>query len=207
MPPSSSNRRHNLSLPPSFPINLLGQRFEIRRRKTVHTEHSPSTSSRFAIRASSESTDAPPTSNTKAVILNSSVTVILGIANRVLYKLALVPMKEYPFFLAQVTTFGYLGIYFCMLYLRYRAGIVTKDMLTLPKSSFWLIGFLEALGVVSGMYAGAMLPGPSIPILSQTFLVWQLALSFLLLGRTYSPNQIFGCLLVAAGVVLAVTRS
>ncbi|XP_031114496.1 protein CLT2, chloroplastic [Ipomoea triloba] len=204
MPPSSSNRRHNLSLPPSFPINLLGQRFEIRRRKTVHTEHSPSTSSRFAIRASSESTDAPPR-NTKAVILNSAVTVILGIANRVLYKLALVPMKEYPFFLAQVTTFGYLGIYFCMLYLRYRAGIVTKDMLTLPKSSFWLIGFLEALGVVSGMYAGAMLPGPSIPILSQTFLVWQLALSFLLLGRTYSPNQIFGCLLVAAGVVLAVT--
>lgn len=105
MPPSSSNRRHNLSLPPSFPINLLGQRFKIRRRKTVHTEHSPSTSSRFAIRASSESTDAPPR-NTKAVILNSAVTVILGIANRVLYKLALVPMKEYPFFLAQVTTFG-----------------------------------------------------------------------------------------------------
>lgn len=49
--------------------------------------------------------------------------------------------------------FRYLGIYFCILYLRYRAGIVTKDMMTLPKSSFWIIGFLEALGVVSGMYA------------------------------------------------------
>lgn len=35
------------------------------------------------------------------------VTVVMGVGNRVLYKLALVPMKEYPFFLAQLATFGY----------------------------------------------------------------------------------------------------
>jgi hypothetical protein len=32
--------------------------------------------------------------------------VVLAVMNRVLYKLALVPMKDYPFFLAQVLTFG-----------------------------------------------------------------------------------------------------
>ncbi|KAF5199336.1 CRT (Chloroquine-resistance transporter)-like transporter protein, partial [Thalictrum thalictroides] len=125
--------------------------------------------------------------------------------NRVLYKLALVPMKEYPFFLAQVTTFGYVGIYFSILFLRYSAGIVTNEMLSLPKYCFVLIGILEALGVAAGMSAGAMLPGPAIPILSQTFLVWQLLFSTLILGRKYAFNQIVGCLLVAVGVVVAVT--
>uniref|UniRef100_A0A0D9Z3G1 Uncharacterized protein n=1 Tax=Oryza glumipatula TaxID=40148 RepID=A0A0D9Z3G1_9ORYZ len=107
----------------------------------------------------------------------AAATVVLAVMNRVLYKLALVPMRNYPFFLAQATTFGY------------HAGIVTKEMLALPKSRFMLIGLLEAL---------AMLPGPSIPVLSQ------LILSVLILGRKYRANQIFGCLLVTAGVILAV---
>ncbi|KAL0308099.1 UNVERIFIED_CONTAM: protein CLT2, chloroplastic [Sesamum angustifolium] len=140
-----------------------------------------------------------------AVVACSAVTVALAIANRVLYKLALVPMKEFPFFLAQLTTFGYVVIYFSVLYMRYRAGIATDEMLASPKFPFIIIGFLEALGVVSGMYSGAMLPGPAIPILNQTFLVWQLTFSILLLGRTYTLNRLVGCFLVAAGVVLAVT--
>ncbi|PIN19716.1 putative integral membrane protein [Handroanthus impetiginosus] len=140
-----------------------------------------------------------------AVVACSAATVALAIANRVLYKLALVPMKEFPFFLAQLTTFGYVAIYFSVLYMRYRAGIATDEMLAYPKSRFIIIGLLEALGVVSGMYSGAMLPGPAIPILNQTFLVWQLAFSVLLLGRTYSLNRLAGCFLVAAGVALAVT--
>ncbi|CAL9768705.1 unnamed protein product [Musa acuminata subsp. burmannicoides] len=146
----------------------------------------------------------PAGSISRKIAVASTVTILLAVLNRVLYKLALVPMKEYPFFLAQVTTFGYVAVYFFILYLRYSAGIVTKEMLALPKSQFIAIGFLEALGVASGMSAGAMLPGPAIPILSQTFLVWQLILSVLILGRKYSFIQVFGCLLVTAGVVIAV---
>ncbi|KAJ1298355.1 hypothetical protein BS78_01G446300 [Paspalum vaginatum] len=132
-------------------------------------------------------------------------TVVLAVMNRVLYKLALVPMKDYPFFLAQLTTFGYVLVYFSILFIRFRAGIVTKEMLALPKPQFVLIGLLEALGAASGMAAAAMLPGPSIPLLSQSFLVWQLILSVLILRRKYRANQITGCLLVTAGVILAVT--
>ncbi|KAG1342120.1 protein CLT2, chloroplastic [Cocos nucifera] len=138
------------------------------------------------------------------ILVGSGVTVLFAVLNRVLYKLALVPMKNYPFFLAQVTTFGYVAVYFSILYVRYHAGTVTKEMLAIPKSHFMAIGLLEALGVASGMSAGAMLPGPAIPILSQSFLVWQLILSVIILGRKYSFNQIFGCLLVTVGVVLAV---
>ncbi|CAM0949778.1 unnamed protein product [Alopecurus aequalis] len=143
-------------------------------------------------------------SSSPAIAVASTAVVTLAVANRVLYKLALVPLKEYPFFLAQLTTFGYVAVYFSILYARYRAGLVTREMLALPKSRFAAIGLLEALGVAAGMSAGAMLPGPAIPILSQSFLVWQLIFSVLLLGRTYSFKQIIGCFLVTSGVVLAV---
>ncbi|KAM5575288.1 protein CLT2, chloroplastic [Rosa sericea] len=150
----------------------------------------------------------PPPSSSSAisngVVFSSVLTIALAVANRVLYKLALVPMKNHPFFLAQFMTFGYVVIYFSILYIRYRSGIVTDEMLRLPKSRFVAIGALEALGVASGMAAAAMLPGPAIPILSQTFLVWQLGFSSLVLGRSYRINQIVGCILVAAGVALAV---
>ena len=66
-------------------------------------------------RAHSSSPNSPPpptpsssdtTSISQQVLLSSALTISFAVANRVLYKLALVPMKEYPFFLAQLTTFG-----------------------------------------------------------------------------------------------------
>lgn len=50
--------------------------------------------------------DSDPPANTKLIVVSSLIAVSLAIANRVLYKLALIPLKEYPFFLAQLTTFG-----------------------------------------------------------------------------------------------------
>lgn len=88
--------------------------------------------------------------------------------------------------------------------MRYHAGIVTDEMLSLPKTPYLFVGMLEALGAASGMAAGAILSGASIPILSQTFLVWQLLLSFIFLGRRYRVNQLLGCSLVAVGVIITV---
>ncbi|KAG5023715.1 hypothetical protein JHK85_020057 [Glycine max] len=138
------------------------------------------------------------------VMLAAAVTVVMGAGNRVLYKLALVPLRNYPFFLAQLATFGYVIVYFSILYIRYRAGIVTDEMLSVPKTPFLVVGLLEALGAATGMAAGAMLSGASIPILSQAFLVWQILLSYFFLGRRYKVNQLVGCSLVAIGVILTV---
>ncbi|KAE8692934.1 rhodanese-like domain-containing family protein [Hibiscus syriacus] len=101
------------------------------------------------------------------VVIAAGVTVVLGVVNRVLYKLALVPLKHYPFFLAQLATFGYVLVYFSILYLRYHAGIVTDEMLSVPKAPLLAVGLLEALAAATGMAAGAILSGASIPILSQ----------------------------------------
>ncbi|CBI19288.3 hypothetical protein VitviT2T_027341 [Vitis vinifera] len=186
----SQNPRYHLHFPSRSPLH------------GVSSHNSPKTPN-FRVRASADNSQTS-SSNTGLVIVCSAITVILAVVNRVFYKLALVPLKQYPFFLAQFTTFGYAAIYFSILYIRYRAGIVTDEMIALPKSRFMAIGILEALGVASGMASAAMLPGPAIPLLNQTFLVWQLALSTLILGRKYSFNQILGCFLVAAGVVTAV---
>ncbi|EXB79628.1 hypothetical protein L484_011568 [Morus notabilis] len=164
----------------------------------------------FIAQASSSGPNSPPPSpssfaTAQQILFGSALTVAFAVANRVLYKLALVPMKEYPFFLAQFTTFGYVVVYFLILYMRYNEGIVTDEMIDQPKRLFVAIGALEALGVALGMASAAMLPGPAIPILNQTFLVWQLFFSVLILGRTYTVRQIAGCLLVATGVAVAVT--
>jgi len=54
--------------------------------------------------------------------LQSSIlaVVVFGVANRVLYKMALVPLGNYVFFLAQLQTFGYVAVYFGALFWRYR---------------------------------------------------------------------------------------
>ncbi|BAT80867.1 hypothetical protein LR48_Vigan07g035600 [Vigna angularis] len=134
----------------------------------------------------------------------AATTVVLGVGNRVLYKLALVPLKQYPFFLAQLATFGYVIVYFGVLYIRHHAGMVTDEMLDAPKAPFVVVGLLEALAAATGMAAGAILSGASIPILSQTFLVWQILLSIIFLGRRYKVNQLLGCFLVSIGVVVTV---
>ncbi|CAL5204567.1 unnamed protein product [Lathyrus oleraceus] len=182
----------SLSLPIKSPFNLPSiSRFNRARRAASKSRAS----------SSSDWTNA----SNRNVLLTSGATVSLAVANRVLYKLALVPLSNYPFFLAQFTTFGYVVIYFSILFVRYRLGIVTNEMLVIPKWRFFVIGFLEALGLVAGMSSAAILPGPVIPILNQTYLVWQLMFSTLILRRRYSINQVVGCLLVATGVVVAVS--
>lgn len=58
------------------------------------------------VRSSTTNTASPSSSNARLIAISSAITIALAVANRVLYKLALVPMKQYPFFLAQFTTFG-----------------------------------------------------------------------------------------------------
>ncbi|ESQ41186.1 hypothetical protein EUTSA_v10015653mg [Eutrema salsugineum] len=150
------------------------------------------------------SSDTGERVKTTEILIWAVATAALGVGNRVMYKLALVPLKQYPFFLAQLSTFGYVAVYYSILYFRYRAGTVTDAMLSVPKTPFFIVGVLEALAAAAGMAAAANLSGPSTTVLSQTFLVWQIFFSIIFLGRRYSVNQILGCTLVALGVIVSV---
>ncbi|KAL0308098.1 UNVERIFIED_CONTAM: protein CLT2, chloroplastic [Sesamum angustifolium] len=108
--------------------------------------------------AKSSSDAGPPSSNPSAdkrlaVVTWAAITLVIAVGNRVLQKLALVPMKDHPFFLAQFNSFTYVVVYFSMLHLRYRAGLTTDEMLAVPKAPFIVIGLLESISMVSGIYA------------------------------------------------------
>ncbi|CAN8300638.1 unnamed protein product [Cochlearia groenlandica] len=145
---------------------------------------------------------------TVEIVVAAAATAALGVGNRVMYKLALIPLKQYPFFLAQLSTFGYVVVYYSILYFRYRAGIVTKEMLSVPKIPFLVVGILESLALASGMAAAGiftLIPSPFRFLLRfLTFLIWQILFSIIFLGRRYRVNQIFGCVLVAFGVIVSV---
>lgn len=51
----------------------------------------------------------------------------------------------------------YVLVYFTILHIRYNAGLVTDEMLSLPKAPFLLVGLLEALGAAAGMAAAGNL--------------------------------------------------
>lgn len=108
-------------------------------------------------------------------------TVMLSSSNKVLYKMALVPLKKHPLFLAQLSTVAYVAVYSSILYMRVRAGIVTKEMLAIPKGKFVLIGAVEAIAIALGMASAAVIPGPSIPIFAQV-------ISYLTISSSVMPQ-------------------
>ncbi len=64
---------------------------------------------------------APLVSSTCFTVQASvAAAMATGVANRVLYKMALVPMGNYVFVLSQFQTFGYLLVYFGILAARYK---------------------------------------------------------------------------------------
>ncbi|KAL3155525.1 hypothetical protein ABBQ38_011076 [Trebouxia sp. C0009 RCD-2024] len=135
--------------------------------------------------------------------LSILAVVICAVANRVLHKMALVPLGNYVFFLAQLQTFGYVAVYFGILFWRYRAGIVTQPMLDTPKKQFLLIGALEAASSILGFIGAAKLPGVTLPLFSQTIMFWQIGLGYLLLGKKLAPVQFAGAAVVTAGACAA----
>eukprot|EP00798_Chlamydomonas_sp_ICE-L_P024226 gene24226-9825_t len=129
--------------------------------------------------------------------------LLLGVCNRITYKAALTPMRNYLFFLAQLTNFGYLITYFTVLTIRYKSGIVTKAMLAIDKTPLILVGACEAIAQVLLMIGASNLPGVLLPIVSQSIMFWNFLFASIVLGARFSTWQILGALGVMSGVVFA----
>ncbi|CAL1129504.1 unnamed protein product [Cladocopium goreaui] len=138
------------------------------------------------------------------------LTAVLATVNRVLYKVALVPLGDYVFFLAQFTTFGYVFAYWSALLINRSRGAVSDGQLRFAKErwqTFASIGALEAGSVLLGMLSAKSLPGEILPVLSKLFLVFQMIFSRLLLQRSYSQSQLSGCALCVLGVIASAGSS
>ncbi|BAD88271.1 hypothetical protein [Oryza sativa Japonica Group] len=140
------------------------------------------------------------------VAIATAAVVAMGTGNRVLYKLALVPLRDYPFFLAQLATFGLCDG--CLVLGVHLSGRITgRDFLLVNISipvrlcAFFLVGgrarelAFQASWRLYQQHQGWLL---------ETYLVWQLLLSAIFLKRRYRINEITGCFLVTVGVIITV---
>lgn len=140
------------------------------------------------------------------LILAVAAVVVLGVTNRVLYKMALAPMGSYTFFLAQFQTFGYLAFYSSCLWFRTMSGDVDSEMLEIPKRyyrRFIAIGFVEATSSLLSFIGAAKLPGVMLPLLGQSIIFWQVLLAIFILGKKLGVSQLGGVGLVVSGVIMA----
>ncbi|KAL0432651.1 UNVERIFIED_CONTAM: protein CLT1, chloroplastic, partial [Sesamum latifolium] len=97
--------------------------------------------------AKSTSPDGPPSADKKlAVVVWTAITM----TNYSLHVLEIKLGNR----LETWSELKYVAVYFPLLHVRYHAGLTTDEMLAIPKAPFVVIGLLESISMVSGMYAG-----------------------------------------------------
>lgn len=120
--------------------------------------------------------------------------------------MALVPLENYVFFLAQFQTFAYVFAYAVVLAIQTKQKRLASTAWRVPnrfRSLFLGIGFVEALSSLLSFIGAAKLPGVMVPLLSQTILVWQVVLVYVVLKKSLSWLQLLGVAGVVGGVGLA----
>eukprot|EP00890_Picochlorum_soloecismus_P005388 jgi/Picsp_1/5850/NSC_03209-R1_crt homolog 1-like len=140
------------------------------------------------------------------LIVAIATVIVTAVVNRILYRMALVPLGNYVFFLAQFQTFGYVIAYALVLLFQFKNGSLHPKAWSVPgnmKALFLGIGFVEAVSSLLSFIGASQLPGVMIPLLSQTILLWQVVLVYLILRDRMSPVQLLGVATVIAGVGLA----
>ena len=146
------------------------------------------------------------TGNAVEIALAVGCVIVTAVLNRILYKMALVPLGNYVFFLAQFQTFGYVIVYALVLLIQARKGVLAPQAFKIPatyKHLFIGIGLVEAIASLLSFIGASKLPGVMIPLLSQTILVWQVVLVYVVLRQRMSLLQLFGVGVVIAGVTAA----
>lgn len=95
-------------------LSIFRNRYTLYERNAIavadvfrHRRFVPSAISRVPFRGDAPLSVSSSSKKKVAVVAWSVLTLAVAVANRVLQKLALVPMKDYPFFLAQLNSFAY----------------------------------------------------------------------------------------------------
>jgi len=147
------------------------------------------------------------------IIILVVLVIVLGTANRVLYKIALVPLGAYSQFMGFFVSSVYVLVYAGLLAVRRQAGISPPGQIDLPlhglryAAYFGLIGLCDAVGYVLGVLTAGAIPGPLLPLLSQTLLPFTILLSAVALGRVYSVSQLLSAACVIGGVLISLVHS
>lgn len=138
------------------------------------------------------------------ILILMALVIAGGTTNAVIRKIALVPLKDYSFFLSQLSAISYAFIYSAICYIRYRQGKVTKSMFRISVRPFIIIGIMDALGDILGNVGINQLPGYITPILAKTNILFTALFSYCILGKRLTLGQCMGIVIVITGAIVAI---
>jgi len=139
----------------------------------------------------------------------AGVVISLAVLNRMLFRMQLVPMRDYSFFVAVLTTTAYILVYSIIFKARSDRGIITDEMRAYARkkwTTFMVIGGLEAVVFAVSFYAGGRIPGSLLAILGQGAVLPLAAIaSYVIHGQRFSVRQLLGLGLVLGGVWICIS--
>lgn len=135
-------------------------------------------------------------------------TIAFGTINRVIYKIQLVPMGNYPMFLGWLLSVAYCVIYWGILYIRAWLGFITPEQYDYKKKyKFVLMGLGDAVGYVFGIFAARRVSGYLLVLLPQSMVPMTMVLTYFYLKQRYTWLQVLGVVLLIGGVVVSLIPS
>ncbi|KAA8494434.1 Protein CLT3, chloroplastic [Porphyridium purpureum] len=136
--------------------------------------------------------------------------IMLGVMNRMLYKMQLVPLKSFSVLLSLMAPVLYTSLYAAVMMVRIRQKKITAPMLAYAKrrkNSFVVIGLCEALSFTMQVFSAPHIPGSLLPVLAQAILLFSMLYSSLILHTRYDAIQLLGACGTVLGVILCTIPS
>jgi len=131
-----------------------------------------------------------------------------GVVNSIFLKKVMNSFQNYPFFLNQLTNYGYIPIFgVVVLYEVLFTKLVTKEMRVFPWWKFLIMGALDAVCGYFVVIGGIDTSGPMQQLLNQAIIPVTMVGAFFILKERYSWIQVVGSLLIVGGVVTSLLPS
>jgi len=130
--------------------------------------------------------------------------VLSGVVNSIYLKKVMNNLINYPFFLNQLTNYGYIPIFGAVvLYELKFTKLITQDQRDFPWWKFFIMGALDAINGYFVVIGGVHTSGTMQQLLNQAIIPVTMIGSFIFLRERYSLIQIGGSLLIVGGVTLS----
>jgi len=130
--------------------------------------------------------------------------VTTGVINSIFLRKVMTAFQNYPFFLNQLTNYGYIPIFGAVVaYEMFFTKLISKEMRVFPAWKFLIMGALDAVCGYFVVIGGIYTSGPMQQLLNQAIIPITMVGAFFILKERYSWIQVGGALLIVGGVIVS----
>lgn len=127
-----------------------------------------------------------------------------GVINSLMLRKVMTAFQNYPFFLNQLTNYGYIPIFGAVVvYEMFLTKLINREMRIFPSWKFAIMGALDAVCGYFVIIGGIYTSGPMQQLLNQAIIPVTMVGAFFVLKERFSLIQIAGALLIVGGVVIS----